>query len=425
MHHRTGHSLKIRWKRLAVRLLLGGAIALLPLLSSAPAQAGIFDFLFGTQRSRGRATGREQGGAVRTGQIIGATNAGIPYIVMPRNTYLLDSQFVIEWNPVPNAQTYWVKLWRWADGHGQREWLVWEATTSETRVSYNGQASSQFSLSPARYYSIEVTAITPEGRISSDQDVGCAATGFSLLFPENANLLNAELAQVALPEALLPASLASALEPDVSAEIALARSSPEAVAPEAVAPERIPADTSSPAESLPESAASAEISPAEMAPEEVSPEAAVSAQDALAAADIYLRYGLLDLAIKALQTPEAWPTSIELNLALADLYSYAGLTALALEQYATVLQLDPEPLYAASALEGVGVLEVGLGRFEAAQTSLGQARDLYGEAYPPLAAAVNRRLQSLTLLLQSASQTAEARSNQPGESTACQASTPP
>jgi tetratricopeptide (TPR) repeat protein len=391
-----------------------GLAGIVALQLAAPADASIFNFLFGdrSRRSRRQATNSDEGGGVRTGRVIGAIAANVPHVLTPRNTYLLDSQFVIEWSPVANAHTYRVKLWRWADGYGRPEWLVWQETTSETRALYNGLLT----LSPARYYSIEVIAVTPDSEISSNQDVGCTATGFSLLFPENISLLNDELARTALPEALLPAALAAASAAEQTA-VPLEAAAPDSQVLEAEPAPAVPAEAAEASEGVAAAALTLD-SPSEER---------VSALDALAAADLYRRYGLLDLAIKALQTPAPEPESIDLTLALADLYSFVGLTPLAIEHYEAVLELAQQPLestawpYGAIALEGKGVLEAALGQFESAQASFIQARDLYDAADRPLfAAAVDRRLSSLRILQQVATLEPLEKSRL-NESSACQA----
>jgi hypothetical protein len=136
---------------------------------------------------------------VRSGRLVGGLDADIPYIFTPRNTYHLNSHFLISWNPVPGAQTYTVRLWRWGDAYGRREAMLWETTTSRHAVIYDGTIP----LSPARFYSVEVVS---DNNRSSDQDAGCVTAGFSLLFPENLAALEADLAKISIsdrsPEAI-------------------------------------------------------------------------------------------------------------------------------------------------------------------------------------------------------------------------------
>lgn len=181
-------------RQVIVGMMLAGAIATVSLpWNPAPANAGIFDFLFGGRDARGRASGRTQGGAVRSGRLVGGMDPTIPYILTPRNTYHLNSNFLIRWNPVPGAQTYTVRLWRWGDAYGRREAMLWETTTSHQAVIYDGTVP----LNPARFYSVEVIS---DNNRSSDQDAGCATAGFSLLFPENLAALEADLATITISD---------------------------------------------------------------------------------------------------------------------------------------------------------------------------------------------------------------------------------
>lgn len=333
------------WQRLVITSLLSSfAITLLGLVNPPPARAGIFDFLIGRRSSRGNATGTEQGGGVRSGRLAGGVNPSLPYVTTPRNTYLVSSSFLIEWNPVPGATGYTVQLWRWADAYGERQWKVWENTTPETAIIYDGSIP----LSPARYYSIEVVAQTAVGLVSSNQDIGCDATGFSLLFPENIDLLTSDLAQI---------------------------------------------DTR-------------QIS---------------SVETALAFADIYFRYGLLDLAVESLKTPADWETSVPINLALGELYSHAGLNELSLQRYQTALQLNGTPLEQAIAQEGVGDVNAVLLNLDEARTRLLAASRLYRVAdEETTAAAVDRRVESLERFQRSAQATPEAKRVQQAAIALCQ-----
>jgi hypothetical protein len=269
-----------RWlKRLLVLLVLG------LLTQPAPAEAGIFQTLFGQRRARGQAANSSQGAGLRRGwQQLGGIDGAVPYLLTLRNTYELDDVFEIAWNPVPGARQYTVRLWRWSDAHGDRDWSLWETTTTATTLAYSGEIP----LSPPRFYAIEVIADLGDRQVSSDRDAGCTALGFTLLFEENRALLEAELSQV---------------------------------------------------DSVRLSAAEA----------------------ALARADIYRRYGLLDDAIAALRAVEA-ENSTTLNLALGELYDAAALTPLALGHYQAALTLAPPSdfLSQALALEGIGNIATAL-----------------------------------------------------------------
>lgn len=183
------------------RLLAVGVGVAIALSLQPAADAGILDFLFGRRDTRGRPTGREQGGAVRSGRLLGGDNPAIPFILTPRNTFHLDDHFMIEWHPVVGVDSYTVRLWRWDDAYGERDWLVWETQTDQTAVIYNGEIP----LQPARFYSVEV--ITDTG-ISSDLDTGCASIGFALLFEENRNRLRQQLEAVDLNDPQVSLQLA-------------------------------------------------------------------------------------------------------------------------------------------------------------------------------------------------------------------------
>ncbi|MDJ0703566.1 MAG: tetratricopeptide repeat protein [Leptolyngbyaceae cyanobacterium MO_188.B28] len=121
--------------------------------------------------------------AVRTP---GGINPDIPYVISPRNTWLVDDQFTIRWSPALDASRYTVRLYRWSDQRDMRERLLWETSASETQVEYTGA----FPLEEGRYYSIEVIADTGA---SSNADEGAAKSGFELLFPEDREVLQADL----------------------------------------------------------------------------------------------------------------------------------------------------------------------------------------------------------------------------------------
>lgn len=273
-----------RWLNRRVQRLLA-LLALLLLTQPAPAEAGVFQTLFGQRRARGQAANSSQGAGLRRGwQQLGGMNAAVPYLLTLRNTYELDDTFEIAWNPVLGAQQYTVRLWRWSDAHGDRDWSLWETTTTATTLAYRGEIP----LTPPRFYAIEVIADLGDRQVSSDQDAGCTALGFTLLFEENRALLEAELSQV------------------------------DSVRLSAV-------------------------------------------ETALARADIYRRYGLLDDAIATLRAVEA-ENNTTLNLALGELYDAAALSSLALSHYQAALALAPptDLLSQALALEGIGNIATAL-----------------------------------------------------------------
>ncbi len=112
----------------------------------------------------------------------------------------------------------------------------------------------------------------------------------------------------------------------------------------------------------------ASLNPATLTPEEL----------ALAKAQIYLAYQMLNAAIDSLATQAAADPTATLALALGDLYSFAGLNTLAAEQYSLALALAPDdPLWQAIALEGLGELAVLQNDIEAALPPLRQAQFNY------------------------------------------------
>ncbi|MGF1538217.1 MAG: tetratricopeptide repeat protein [Elainellaceae cyanobacterium] len=139
--------------------------------------------LFGSPRRGPRSvSGRRRGGGVRSGRLLGGVNPAIPYVISPRHTWLEDDAFTIEWNPVENASSYTVSVWRWSYARDERDLLVWQTTTTGTQVVYPGAPN----LELGRYYSVEV--VTDTGA-SSTADAGDARSGFQLLFSEDLALL--------------------------------------------------------------------------------------------------------------------------------------------------------------------------------------------------------------------------------------------
>ena len=140
----------------------------------------------------GRASNR-QGGGLRTGRARGGSQANVPYVISPRNTWLVDDHFTIRWNPVSAATRYTVSLWRLSDERDERDWLVWRTTVDGAQVDYQGQIP----LQRGRYYSIEV--VTDTG-VSSCLDEGFDQSGFELIFPEDMTVLEADLHWLPRPE---------------------------------------------------------------------------------------------------------------------------------------------------------------------------------------------------------------------------------
>lgn len=288
----------------------------------APAQANtVGNFLFGRRQNRGgRSPNRQRGGGVRSGRLAGGLDSRLPYLITPRNSFQARDRFTLRWNPVDGATSYTVRLWQWEDANGGRQQVVWETTTSNTNLLYDGNPP----LAVESFYSIEV--ITDQG-VSSNQDAGCAIAGFAVLFDETRSRLEADLAEIARQD--LP-----------------------------------PQD------------------------------------EALAVADLYLSYQMLDDAIATLTRQISQTPSDTLHLALGDLYSLAGLNALAADHYRQGLALateTPNELWRAIALEGLGEVDILRNDLESAIPQLRQAELSYRLANETFRAnLIQRRVNLLT-----------------------------
>ena len=268
----------------------------------APAQANaVSNFLFGRRENRGgRSPNRQQGGGVRAGRLGGGLDPSLPYLITPRNSFQASDRFTIRWNPVAGATRYTVRLWQWEDANGGRQGILWETTTPETSLTYDGNPP----LAVESFYSVEV--ITDQG-LSSNQDAGCAIAGFAVLFPETQSRLGADLAN--LNRQNLPA-----------------------------------------------------------------------AERALAIADLYLSYQMLDAAIDTVTQQLTLTPTDTLHLALGDLYSLAGLNTLAADHYRQGLALatdNQNELWRAIALEGLSEIDVLSNDLPAAIPQLRQAELSY------------------------------------------------
>lgn len=154
------------------------------------------DFFRRLERQEGQASGRTMGGAIRGGpnyRLPGGMDDALPYVLHPRNTRIINSQFAIRWHPVPGAQGYTVRLWRWSLTRDRQDHLVWETTVTEPEIFYAGQPPLQVGYS----YSIEVEADT--GASSSQED---APSGFELIFPEDLAVVQHEMERLGLPTLL-------------------------------------------------------------------------------------------------------------------------------------------------------------------------------------------------------------------------------
>jgi hypothetical protein len=292
---------------IATLLLVGGLGVDLGLNPPPPAQANVVNFFVGGRRNRGgRATNRQKGGGVRAGRLIGGLDSRIPYVITPRNTFQASDQFTIRWHPVEGTTLYTVRLWQWGDASGERQRWVWQTTSTDTTVVYNGDPP----LAEELFYSIEV--ITDQG-ISSELDAGCATAGFAVLFPETRSRLQTDLSQ---------------------------------------------------------------IDRTDLTPEQL----------ALAQAEVYLNYQMLNAAIETLTTQLALTPTDTLHLALGDFYSLTGLNALARSHYTQALDLatvNQDYLWQALAQEGLGEIAVLDNNLTAALTQLEKARGNYQTANIP------------------------------------------
>ena len=180
-----------RWRKsLLTSILSACIISTLVLLLAPEARADLLCFfrIRRCQDQLGQAPNR-QGGGLRTGRTRGGTQSHIPYVISPRNTWLVTDQFTIRWHPVPDATQYTVRLWRWSDERDELDWRVWHTSVNAVQVDYQGQVP----LYPGRYYAIEV--ITDTG-VSSCLDQGFDQSGFELIFPEDKTILAADLARL-------------------------------------------------------------------------------------------------------------------------------------------------------------------------------------------------------------------------------------
>lgn len=109
-----------------------------------------------------------------------AENEPIPYIISPRNTAILTNRPLLQWNKVPGATRYQVKL----EGSG----LDWQTETNKTEILYPGEPI----LQPGGRYRLIVT--TNQG-VSSDKEEG-ANLRFNLLDKAKVELINAEVAKI-------------------------------------------------------------------------------------------------------------------------------------------------------------------------------------------------------------------------------------
>jgi hypothetical protein len=106
---------------------------------------------------------QRQHGAI--GNTRGNLDPLIPYIISPRMTRLLGNQPTLQWNKVPGAITYTVKI--------KGEGLNWSTETISTQIPYTGTSP----LKPGTTYLLVVS--TNNGKWSSDERM--VGLGFSVL----------------------------------------------------------------------------------------------------------------------------------------------------------------------------------------------------------------------------------------------------
>ncbi len=127
-----------------------------------------------------------QRGGSQIGNTRGSSNPAIPYIISPRATTLRpDSPVIFLWNPIPNAETYIVRIF----GSG----LDWKATTTQTTLVYPDDAPA---LQAGATYAWSVT--TDTGLSSVDE--GIPGLGFRLLSTAEAKTVQSQAQAIrALP----------------------------------------------------------------------------------------------------------------------------------------------------------------------------------------------------------------------------------
>jgi hypothetical protein len=129
--------------------------------------------------------------------IPGGSDPAIPYIITPRRTWLLTSQPVIQWNAIPGANSYKVRV--------KGEGVDWQTQTIKNEIVYPGEPP----LQPGATYLVIVEANTgqssqqevakpvEEGRtLPFYEDGRVAAWGFSVLPEEDAKEVNASIKRI-------------------------------------------------------------------------------------------------------------------------------------------------------------------------------------------------------------------------------------
>ncbi|NEN94408.1 MAG: hypothetical protein F6K50_02350 [Moorea sp. SIO3I7] len=114
-------------------------------------------------------------------------NPDIPYILRPRDTFLLNQQPLLRWHQVEGASTYQVRV----TGPG----VEWNQQTSATEIVYSGKQSLQ---PGARYWLI---VETDQGKSSKDEGV----FGFTILDQEKAQEVSAAAEEIKQKQLSKPA----------------------------------------------------------------------------------------------------------------------------------------------------------------------------------------------------------------------------
>lgn len=107
---------------------------------------------------------------------------GIPYIISPRRTALLNDKPTLRWNPVSGAKSYTVSV--------EGENVNWKTQVTDTQVVYSGEPP----LKPGGRYLLTVVADT--GASSVDEPVQPGGLNFGLLDQTQAQRVQAQAKQI-------------------------------------------------------------------------------------------------------------------------------------------------------------------------------------------------------------------------------------
>lgn len=144
--------------------------------------------------------GRGEPISLRGGELVnipGGSNPAIPYIITPRRTWLLTSQPLIQWNAIPGANSYKVRV--------KGEGVDWQTQAINTEIVYPGEPP----LQPGATYLVIIEANTgqssqqeavkplEEGRtLPFYEDGKFTAWGFSVLSEEDAKEVQAGIKRI-------------------------------------------------------------------------------------------------------------------------------------------------------------------------------------------------------------------------------------